>query len=492
MTHYNCKACKTKVLMVNKQRHLQSKAHLKASGIIGDLANKALDFGNNLAKKFIKNGYNNQATKTMNEYGGWKIFKINVYRKPVVGALDTALNLISLGKFDDGKQAGGYDKFYHLGLFCVLGNERGAWANVICEKNEVIHIEKVSFNINSFATGDDVTPVVVSKRLTLKEMLDNAQKTLGDNYFYYDPWTNNCQVFCRALLSGSGLLTPKLDAFVYQPLEEVIKHIPGVSQKLATGITNLGGIFNNLLGKGKPKPKRGGDVYDPWRGRKPITQEEEEKMKQLLHVREARKRQNLNPEDTWKEFLNKYSNPEVMMGGRMAQTQVHSGDKMLDIEIPDLELDEDEYQEDPAWYDIIDNDGEPALQLRDTPVVRESSQMKNIKLHLLQQNATNAQKRGLQKIKDNRKRTDAIVRNARDDRNKYLDDRQKFGTDAFWKDFVDTTVDILDNVADVGSLIPIPAVNKASQALKVGTTIGKSMTGGKKRRTRKTKRVHFK
>lgn len=82
MTKYNCKTCNTKVLMVNKERHLHSKSHLKASGFIGDLANKALDIGNNLAKKFIKNGYNNQATKTINEYGGWKIFKINVYRKP--------------------------------------------------------------------------------------------------------------------------------------------------------------------------------------------------------------------------------------------------------------------------------------------------------------------------------------------------------------------------------------------------------------------------
>lgn len=253
---YNCKDCKTKVLSVNKQRHLQSKSHLKASGFIGDLANKALDFGNNLAKKFIKNGYNNQATKTINEYGGWRIFKMNVYRKPVEGAIDTALNLISLGKFNDGKEAGGYEKFYHLGLFCVLGNERGTFANVICEKNEAIHIEKVSFNLDKFATGNDIVPVTITKRLTLNEMLTNAQAQFGDNYFYYDPWTNNCQVYCKSLLSGSGLLTPKLESFVYQPLEDVIKHIPNVSQKLATGLTNLGGIFNNLLGKGK-NHKRG-------------------------------------------------------------------------------------------------------------------------------------------------------------------------------------------------------------------------------------------
>lgn len=403
---------------------------IEASGFLNDFVNKTLDLGNNLAKKLIRNGYNNQSTKTIKEYGDWKIFKINIYRKPIEGMLETALNLITVGKFDDGKAAGGYERFYHLGLFCVLGNNQGLFKNVICEKNEVIHIEQVSFNLDKYATQNDIMPVYLNKNLTLNNLLQNAQKQLGNNYFYYEPFSNNCQVYCKALLSGSGLLNPKLEAFVYQPLEEVIKKIPSISQKLAASITNLGGLTNRILGKGKKK------------------------------------------------------------GSGVVGVQVMNGDDAKYVDIPDLELDEDEeFNEDPLWYDLTqDNKGNPHLIKRKTKLLKDNPNAKRLKLQLLQESATEAQKRGINKIKEHRIMSKDIQRQIKTDRRDYLQNRNDITSKHFWNDFKDSLGSSLGTVGDIASFIPIPIISNLGEAISTGADLIK----GGKRKKRTIKKVRFK
>lgn len=401
---------------------------IDGSGILNDFVNKTLDFGNNIAKKLIRNGYNNQSTRTIKEYGNWRIFKLNVYRKPVEGMLEKALNLISLGKFNDGKEAGGFQAFYHLGLFCVLGNERGTFVNVICEKNEVIHIEKVSFNLDKYATSNDIMPVAIKTRLTLGELLDNAQRQLGDKYFYYDAFGgNNCQTYCRSLLSGSGLLTPKLDSFVFQSLEEVIKHIPSVSQKIAHSITNLGGLFNNLLGKGKPR--------------------------------------------------------KTVKGGRRVQFQLHSNDKMLDADIPDAPVlaDDEKINTDNLFFDLDGNLTDESHNAFAGKTLRD------MRKRYAESHLTEGQIRGRTKTRDYKKEVNKIGDNVKKGRQDELDN-EAFWND-FKNGFFDG-LNVVGNVASAIP-IPVvsnlgEALNVGTSALQ--SAVGGSRTKTKKA----PKRVHFK
>jgi len=192
------------------------------------------------------------SSKTIKDYGDWKIFKLHIYRKPIDSVLEKVLNLISLGKFKKGMIESEYDKMFHLGLFAIIGNEKGQFVNILIQKNAVIEISKTSFNISSY--GENI-PIVINKPLTVNQLLEKGQKELGDKYFKYDAFTNNCQMFIKALLSGSNLYNDKLNNFVYQSLDIILKNLPNSTPKIAKMITNLGGLTDKLLGNGKKKKK---------------------------------------------------------------------------------------------------------------------------------------------------------------------------------------------------------------------------------------------
>ena len=229
------------------KKHLLTKKHQKhGSGVVDWIKNKVSDVFK------IRNGYNNLSSKTIKDYGDWKIFKLHIYRKPIDSVLEKVLNLISLGKFKKGMIESEYDKMFHLGLFAIIGNEKGQFVNILIQKNAVIEISKTSFNISSY--GENI-PIVINKPLTINQLLEKGQKELGDKYFKYDAFTNNCQMFIKALLSGSNLYNDKLNNFVYQSLDIILKNLPNSTPKIAKMITNLGGLTDKLLGNGKKKKK---------------------------------------------------------------------------------------------------------------------------------------------------------------------------------------------------------------------------------------------
>ena len=261
--HY-CKKCK--VFVKSKAQHEKTKKHI--GGILG-IIKKGYDF---VKSKLIRNGYNNKSQATIKEYGNWKVSKMWIYRKPIESALDKALNVISLGQWDKAK--GGYDKFFHLGLFCLLNDEKGRFVNVLCEKNATIEITKQTFDVNSFG---ETQVVYVNKPLTLIQLLDGGQQQLGNEYFKYDAFNgNNCQVFVRALLQGAGLYGSKEAEFVFQPLEEVVKKLPSYVPQVARVITDLGAMADTVMG-GK---KLDGYELHAVVIRKPATREEAQKISQ--------------------------------------------------------------------------------------------------------------------------------------------------------------------------------------------------------------------
>jgi hypothetical protein len=191
--------------------------------------------------------------RMIEEYGNRPIVRMFVRRDPIQSALDTALNFISMGSWSSLKDKFGYDKFYHLQLMVIVRVSDSDDVNkpITIQKNEVIDISPTEPTTEK----TEMVDVPISQGHTINSILGNAKQIMGENFYYYSAFHNNCQDFVSALLRGSGLMTPSLEAFVKQPVDELVKGIP-ITDRIARGITDLGGVVNVALeGKGGLHPR---------------------------------------------------------------------------------------------------------------------------------------------------------------------------------------------------------------------------------------------
>ena len=198
----------------------------------------------------IRMDYSPSVRAILAQVGDRPVVQAYVRRDPIVSLLNTALNFISRGKWNEARAKYNYDKLFHLGLEVVIkvDNESDVLARYVMEKNEVISI---SF-AKAFTAKTEVMEVPLSAGITINSLLEGARKQMGDKFFPYDPFYNNCQDFIMGVLNGSGLATPGLTAFVKQPMEDIIDELPGYTGKIAKAITDLGGLANVAIeGRGK-------------------------------------------------------------------------------------------------------------------------------------------------------------------------------------------------------------------------------------------------
>jgi len=177
-------------------------------------------------------------------YGSLQVTNITVYRDPLQTAVDIAVNALSLGKFNQAKLKGGYDTFFHLYMIVKLDNG----VNLRIEKNEVINIEV----FNSTPKGQQFN--VVSQPVVLNDMLNKTKEGMGEkDFFYYDPITNNCQVFILSIMKFNNLLNSNkgLQDFILQDTQILQDTLNKSTQKGMKLTTDLARRFNILIhGKG--------------------------------------------------------------------------------------------------------------------------------------------------------------------------------------------------------------------------------------------------
>jgi hypothetical protein len=221
------------------------------------VANVVVNVGSTISKVLVRNGYNNQSKRTIKDYGNMRLIKLWIYKKPVDTYVESFLNLVSLGAYAEAKRKANYDKLFHLGIFGMVGNEKGQFFNVIMEKNEVLHIEKSNFGMNGQINNMSII-LPPDERTTMIEFLDRGQQSMQNGYFLYDAFgtdvtkPGNCQTWVRGVLEANGLYNSNVNAFVYQPLDEMLKTITPTTEAIAKGITNLGAVFNRIIGAGRP------------------------------------------------------------------------------------------------------------------------------------------------------------------------------------------------------------------------------------------------
>ena len=240
---------------------------LEGSGFFGDLYDSAKQFASKAVERVKQTGesvinvFRGKAPRLdlpppvrrlLETYGNRPIVRMFVRRDPIESAINTALNVISLGSWNVLKQKYGYDTFYHLQLEVVvrLDDSDDTNARFVLQKNEVIDVSPAKPRTDK----TEMVEVPMASGHTMNSLLSNAKQTMGEKFYYYDAFHNNCQDFVGALLASSGLLGPDIAGFIKQPVDQLVKEI-SFTDRVARGITDLGGIVDvGLQGKGGLNP----------------------------------------------------------------------------------------------------------------------------------------------------------------------------------------------------------------------------------------------
>ncbi len=199
-------------------------------------------------------GFNNVSTKTLKAFGDKPIRDMYLMRTPIKSTLNTALNLISLGKWNELRQKYAYDKLYHLSLVVEVDNKK-----LIVEKNATVNI-----NTNYANDADSEIQGVSTngKNLTVYELVSNARTSVGDTTFFkYNAFNQNggtnCQKFIQIVLDANGLLSAEANAFLMQDIQELTNELPGYVKDAAQVVTDMGAIANKVTGgKRNAKPRK--------------------------------------------------------------------------------------------------------------------------------------------------------------------------------------------------------------------------------------------
>ncbi|MBS1735274.1 MAG: hypothetical protein JSS98_01560 [Bacteroidetes bacterium] len=174
-------------------------------------------------------------------YGQYEITQITICRSPIHQALDSVLNILSLGKWDDLKTQYNFDKMFHLFLVIRLSNQHA----VRLEKNEVVRIAN-TFKLDNDTEFDEIH--LHGKKITLDELLRNTINAVGSKQFFiYSPWNENCQRFILDILHSNGLLDEQSKQFIYQDLTELIQELPAVTKVIGQKVTDTAHALNLLV-----------------------------------------------------------------------------------------------------------------------------------------------------------------------------------------------------------------------------------------------------
>ena len=175
--------------------------------------------------------------------GNKEIESINIGRTPVNKIAQTALNVLSLGRFKKKIKALGYDDIYHN--YIIIKYKDGS--QVKLEKNHIPEFNQVT---NNDIQNLKVSIPVNNHKLTTKEIIDKASQNNID-FYKYDPAKQNCQVFVRDIVDKNNLLpqleTDKLKEIEPQQVESALNTLLPPFKNLPKTITNIASSGDKVL-----------------------------------------------------------------------------------------------------------------------------------------------------------------------------------------------------------------------------------------------------
>ena len=220
---------------------------IKGSGVV--------DYVSNVFSKNSK--YTNSTKKTLDKYGNFPIVGLQIMRQPIISAIDSALNILSLGSWEKLKAKNSFDKLFHLFAVFTVKLPSGARKEILVEKNQSIN---VSENIPSRTKDTGFLTIAWGNRQgTLNSLLDKTLEDVGSDRFYvYRPFNDNnnggnCQRFISDVLESNGLLGDNYRKWILQDVEELVKGLPNYVLKFSKGVTDFASGLEKLIGGEKPE-----------------------------------------------------------------------------------------------------------------------------------------------------------------------------------------------------------------------------------------------
>lgn len=196
----------------------------------------------------ISTEYPPNVKQILNKYGNQVIKSIALKRTPVSGLLTGTLSIFSLGKFGE-RMKKSFDELFHL--FMDILTDAGK--TIMLEK-----IERVNMGLKPPRRPNEEVKQIsnIPQGITIIQLMENARKRMGNQFFRYDSAINNCQDFILNVLQASGIGDQSDYDFIKQDTEQLFKGLP-ILKGIAHTATDLGAIANKTLQGGaiqRPNP----------------------------------------------------------------------------------------------------------------------------------------------------------------------------------------------------------------------------------------------
>jgi hypothetical protein len=201
-------------------------------------------------RNFFKNDTSQQTEKMVKQYGDWNITELRIHRTPVEKVLQSVMNAVSSGKWNEMKNKYQYDDIYHLYLYLKLQSSDGKVKYFMTEKSPNIGWSERSSLHSDSSKGNNLNLSV--RPISFKDVIDKTKQKMGVNFSRYDA-INNCQQYILNLvlsiyeLNGE-VLPSEIHNFIWQNAEPLLND---TSKQTANFVTGLSHGINRLLGKGR-------------------------------------------------------------------------------------------------------------------------------------------------------------------------------------------------------------------------------------------------
>lgn len=190
--------------------------------------------------------FSNKIKKILKKYGDEKIVAIRVGRRPISTMVEKAFNLISLGKWGKLRKKYYFDKLFHL--FLIITLEDGT--KLSFEKNDIVNMEENDSRC-SLKNVDCIELEYQQNSISVNDLVKKPLNRIGKkDYFIYDPFKLNCQIFIKSILETFGLYDNNTKNFVYQDIKDIIKELPFYVKWTSKKITDVGAFTKKISGAG--------------------------------------------------------------------------------------------------------------------------------------------------------------------------------------------------------------------------------------------------